>query len=118
MVARTAFTQLGYSARLLALIVIGMLLTYVAPVFATVMGIVYLVCAGPSFAAILAASAGLAARLLMTASFVPMLRWYRAPVVVSLLLPLAGLLYTGMTVDSAFRRWRGAGATWKGRSYG
>ena len=31
MVARTAFTQLGYSARLLPLIVIGMLLTYVAP---------------------------------------------------------------------------------------
>ena len=118
MVARTAFTQLGYSARLLALTVIGMLLTYVAPVFATVMGIVYLVCAGPSFVAILAASAGLAARLLMAASFVPMLRWYRAPVVVSLLLPIAGLLYTGMTVDSAFRRWRGAGATWKGRTYG
>ncbi len=132
MVARTAYTQLGYSARMLALTVAGMLLTYAAPVFALGAGIAGLVCAGPSaatgiagaavagpdVAALLAVSTGLAAWLLMSASFAPMLRWYRVPVLLSALLSLAGLLYTGMTVDSAVRRWRGHGASWKGRTYG
>ena len=31
--------------------------------------------------------------------------------------PYAALLYTLMTVDSARRHWRGAGAAWKGRTY-
>ena len=118
MVARTAFTQLGYSIRLLALTVAGMLLTYAAPVFATVVGTVGLALTDTSAPALLAASTGLAAWLLMSASFVPMLRWYRVPIGMSVLLPLAGLLYTAMTVDSALRRWRGAGASWKGRTYG
>ena len=118
MVARTAYTQLGYSVRMLALAVIGMLLTYAAPVFATGMGVVGLLDAGRPAAALLAALTGIAAWLLMSASLVPMLRWYRVPVLLSPLLPLAGLLYTAMTVDSAVRRWRGAGARWKGRTYG
>ena len=118
MVARTAFTQLGYSIRLLALTVAGMLLTYAAPVFATVVGAAGLAYIVSSATALIAASTGLAAWLLMSASFVPMLRWYRVPIAMSALLPLAGLLYTAMTVDSAVRRWRGAGASWKGRTYG
>ena len=118
MVARTAYTQLGYSARLLALTVIGMLLTYAAPPFAAVTGVAGLLGDGPTVAALLAAATGLTAWLLMSAGFVPMLRWYRVPALLSALLPLAGLLYTGMTVDSAVRRWRGAGASWKGRTYG
>jgi len=31
------------------------------------------------------------------------------------LLPLVALLYAGMTVDSAWRHWRGRGGVWKGR---
>ncbi len=118
MVARTAYTQLGYSARLLVLTLIGMLLTYAAPLFAIVAGIAAYPGAGSPAAALVAASTGVAAWLLMSASFVPMLRWYRVPVLLSPLLPIAGLLYTAMTFDSAVRRWRGAGASWKGRTYG
>ena len=118
MVARTAYTQLGYSARLLALTVIGMLLTYAVPVFAAVTGAARISSAGLDIAALLASATGLTTWLLMSASFVPMLRWYRVPALLSPLLPFAGLLYTGMTVDSAVRRWRGAGARWKGRTYG
>ena len=118
MVARTAYTQLGYSVRMLALTVTGMLLTYAVPVFAAVVGIAAYLYAGRPAAALLAALTGIAAWLLMSASLVPMLRWYRVTVLLSALLPLAGLLYTGMTFDSAVRRWRGAGARWKGRTYG
>ena len=117
MVARTAFTQLGYSSRMLALTVIGMLLTYVAPVFAAVVGAMGAASGWNGAAALLAASTGVAAWLLMAVSFVPTLRWYRVPIVMAALLPLAGLLYTCMTVDSAVRRWRGSGANWKGRTY-
>ena len=118
MVARTAYTQLGYSVRVLVLAVTGMLLTYAAPPFAAAVGVAACLYAGRPAAALIAALAGVAAWLLMSASFAPVLRWYRVPVLLSPLLPLAGLLYTAMTVDSAVRRWRGAGATWKGRTYG
>ena len=74
MVARTAFTQLGYSSRMLALTVIGMLLTYAAPVFAAVVGTMGAASGWNGAAALLAASTGVAAWLLMAVSFVPTLR--------------------------------------------
>ena len=40
------------------------------------------------------------------------------PGVLPLLLPVAAVLYTGMTVTSAWRYHRGRGAAWKGRAYG
>ncbi len=108
MVARTAFDQLGYSALALAGCVLGMAVLYVLPV-----------------AAVLAALAGLApvtagllgglAWALMAASFLPTLRLYGKPAVLAALLPLAGLVYTAMTVSSAVDYWRGRGGHWKGR---
>ena len=42
--------------------------------------------------------------------------WTFDPMVLTLL-PLAALLYTAMTADSALRHWRGQGGAWKGRTY-
>ena len=47
-----------------------------------------------------------------------MLRWYDTLPSFGLLLPLAGLVYTLMTIDSARRHWSREGGAWKGRTYG
>ena len=55
------------------------------------------------------------ASLRAASTFVPTLRLYRRSPALALALPVAGLLYLGMTVDSALRHWRGESAGWKGR---
>jgi len=47
----------------------------------------------------------------------PTLRLYRQPAWLGLFLPVAALLYAGMTIDSAWRHWRGRGGEWKGRTH-
>lgn len=109
MVARTAFDQLHYSVVLLVGTVLGMALLYlVGPVVALCWPV-----HGSGAAAIL----GLASWGLMAVAFLPTLRLYRKPVLAAALLPVAGLLYSLMTIDSAMRHWRGAGGQWKGRSH-
>jgi hypothetical protein len=54
---------------------------------------------------------------LMTAAYLPTVRRYAQPWWLALSLPLAGMLYTAMTVDSARRHARRAGGTWKGRHF-
>jgi hopene-associated glycosyltransferase HpnB len=107
MVARSAYTQLRYSKLLLFGTLLGMAMTYVAPPL--------LVLAWPwhgvSIAAILAGLAW----LLMLLSFLPILRLYGQPAVFAPFLPLAGILYGAMTLDSAIAHWRGRGGAWKGR---
>jgi hypothetical protein len=66
---------------------------------------------------LLTAVTGGAAFVLMAGVFLPTLRLYGQPPVVALFLPVAALLYTGMTLDSAWRHWRGVGGGWKGRIY-
>ena len=109
MVARTAYTQLGYSPLALAGTVAGMLVLYAAPPLAVLGGIVT---RRADLAAAGAVGWGVAA-----AVYVPTLRLYRVPAWQALALPAAALLYTAMTVDSALRHARGAGGTWKGRSF-
>jgi glycosyltransferase involved in cell wall biosynthesis len=109
MVARTAFTQLNYSILLLLGTLVGMVLIYLAPVMALVWGVL----AGSW----LAAGLGGAALILMLAAYWPTARLYGPPFPEVLLLPVAGLLYTLMTVDSALKHWRGTGGGWKGRTY-
>ncbi len=104
LIARTAFTQLRYSAVLLAGTLAGMLLTYVAPLL--------LLSAHDSTARLL----GFAAWLLMSASFLSTVRFYRLSIVWALLLPLPAVFYTYATWLSAVRYWRGKGALWKGRA--
>lgn len=109
MVARTAFTQLGYSPVLLAATVLGMALIYLAAPL-----IVLTLFSHGNVAALFYAVLALS---IMGYIYWPTLRLYdRAPWEAALL-PAAGALYTAMTISSALRHWRGQGGQWKGRTY-
>jgi hopene-associated glycosyltransferase HpnB len=110
MVARSAFTQLRYSPLLLAGTAFGMVLLYLVPPLVVLTVPVH----GDPVAAILAAVAW----GLMALAYLPTVRYYRQPIALALTLPAAGLLYLGMTLDSARRHWWGRGSRWKGRDYG
>lgn len=110
MVARTAFTQLGYSVLALAGTVVAMTLTYLVPPIAFVYGVV----TGALPSAVLG---GIAWALMIRAQR-PTLALYRLAWWRGTLLPFAALLFTLMTLDSARRHWQGRGGTWKGRHYG
>jgi len=109
MVARTAYTQLRHSPLLVLGTVLGMALLYLVPPLALVL------C--PFAGAWTAAAMGAAAFSLMLFAYRPTWELYRGDDPALVLLPLAGLLYTAMTVDSAFRHLRGKGGAWKGRTY-
>jgi hopene-associated glycosyltransferase HpnB len=107
MVARSAYTQLRHSPLLLAGTLIGMVFTYLVPPLAVI--------TFPWHHSLAAAGLGLAAWLIMARAAWPTFRLYRQPAWRTLLLPLAALLYSFMTFDSALSHWRGRGAAWKGR---
>ena len=117
-VARTAFAQLRYSLVLLLGTVLGLVVTYVVPPLTTLAGLVLLLSGGSLGPGLALTLAGILAWGLMSASLVPMLRWYRVSPGYAPLLPVTGVLYTLMTVDSARRYWRKKGGAWKGRTYG
>ena len=48
-------------------------------------------------------------------AFLPILWLYKQSILLAPLLPLAGLMYSLMTIDSAIAHWRGRGGAWKGR---
>ena len=104
MISRTAFNQLDHSALLLLGTVLGLALTYLSPIA--------LVFSGSRIAMLL----GGAAWAMMTASYVPMVRFYGLNPLWSLTLPGTGLFYMGATVWSAVQYWRGRGGQWKGRA--
>lgn len=110
MVSRSAYTQLRYSPLLLAGTVLGLVFTYLIPPLALLAG----AAAGAWPVAVL----GGCAWALMTASYVPMLRFYRVPPATALGLPAVAALYLAMTVDSARRHRAGRGGEWKGRVRG
>lgn len=116
MVVRTAFVQLRHSWVLLGGTVFGMALLFMGPPLALACGI-WLSLAGHGTACLWLSLAGAATWGIMTRTFMPMVRWYRLPWALSALLPLAGLVYTLMTVDSARRFVYGRGGAWKGRTY-
>jgi hypothetical protein len=99
MIARTAFTQLGYSVWMLLGAVVGMTVTFLLPV------------------ALLFTGAGIA-WVLMTLAYVPVLRFYGRSILWALALPLVALFYMGATVHSAVLHWSGRGGLWKGRVAG
>lgn len=109
MVARSAYTQLGYSPLLLAGTVAGMALLYAVPPAALAVGI--------ATRRPLLALPGALAWATAARTYAPMVARYRAPGWLAWSLPLAGLLYTAMTVDSARRHLRREGGAWKGRTY-
>jgi hopene-associated glycosyltransferase HpnB len=106
MVSRTAFTQLRYSAWILAGTLIGLALVWLVPVYEIVFG------HGWSFLI------GLAAFALAAASYMPTLQRYHRPKFWALALPLIALFYMAATLASAITHWHGTGATWKNRAYG
>lgn len=109
MVSRSAYAQLRHSPLLLVGTVAGLVLVYLVPPAAVAVG----AAAGSVPCALL----GAAAWLVMTGTYVPMLRYCRQPLWLAPLLPVTAFLYLLMTVDSAVQHRRGRGAAWKGRTY-
>jgi hopene-associated glycosyltransferase HpnB len=107
MVARTADAQLGHSLGLLVPTALGMLALYLVPPLT-------LIC-WPVHGSLSCAALGSVAWLCMAAAYWPTVRLYGLGAHWSLTLPLAGALYTAMTIDSALQYRRGTGGRWKGR---
>lgn len=105
MVARSAFTQLGYSTTLLLACTL---------VFATAFWLPWAALSFPSTGA--KVLAGLALVTMMIA-YLPTLRFYRLANAWALAMPLIGTLYLAMTWTSAIRYWRGQRSRWKDRVY-
>ena len=85
MVSRTAYAQLRYSPLLLAGTIIGLALTYLAPVALAV------------FAGGVAQLLGIGAWLLMALAFQPTLRFYRLSPLWGLALPAIAAIYMAFT---------------------
>jgi hopene-associated glycosyltransferase HpnB len=106
MISRSAFTQLRYSALLLALTLLGLTVVWLVPVAAILVG------------NRLQFGAGAAAFGLSIVSYLPTLARYRQNRLWALLLPLIAIFYMAATLHSAVNYWRGRGANWKNRAYG
>jgi len=105
MITRTAFVQLRYSLPLLVATTLGMALVWVVPPAAVLFG------HGRAI------WCGLAAWMLLSASYLPTLtRFGRSPLWAPLL-PLIACFYMAATIGSAVNHFRGAGVAWKGRAY-
>lgn len=104
MIARTAFTQLNYSTLQLIGTLLGLLLTFIAPVALAL----------SSTPAVWLPA--LLAWCLMSASFLPTVVFYRLSPIWSPFLPVAAAFYSYATFLSAVRYWLGRGGQWKGRA--
>jgi len=104
MIARTAFTQLRYSALLLAGTLVGLALTYMAAPLLAIFG--------EGWPRLIGAAVWLA----MAAAFLPVIRLYRLNPLWSLTLPAIAVFYAAATIGSAVDFWRGRGGRWKGRA--
>jgi hopene-associated glycosyltransferase HpnB len=109
-VARTAFAQIGHSWIVLVVTVLAMGVTYLVPPLAVLIGLV----GGDPWAV----AFGLVVWLMMIFAYRPTLGLYGRPVASAIVLPLAALMFTLMTIDSARRHLLGRGGAWKGRRYG
>jgi hopene-associated glycosyltransferase HpnB len=105
MISRTAFTQLRYSAVLLALTLLGLTLVWLMPAAVILLGRGWQICVA------------VAAFALSAVSYLPTLRRYGLNCVWALALPLIALFYMAATLGSALDHWRGRGARWKSRAY-
>lgn len=105
MVARTAYTQLRYSKILITICSILMIVGYVIPVLSLAIG--------DTTGKVL----GIAALLLMWASYLPTVVYYSLPKWWVVTLPVAAILFLLMTWTSAYRYLRGERSRWKNRSY-
>jgi Glycosyl transferase family 21 len=105
MIARTAFTQLGYSSLRLMTSLVGLFATFLLA------GVVYITTTeGIPF--VLSDSA----IFLMILTFVPTVRFFKISPFWALTLPIAAIFYGYATCVSAVRYWLGGGGQWKGRA--
>jgi hopene-associated glycosyltransferase HpnB len=105
MITRTAFVQLRYSVPLLVATTLGMALVWLVPPVAALLG------HGRTF------WCGVAAWVLLSASYLPTLtRFGRSPVWAPFL-PLIACFYMAATIGSAVNHFLGVGVAWKGRAY-
>jgi hopene-associated glycosyltransferase HpnB len=103
MIVRTAFNQLQHSAWLLLCAVAGLMITYLLPVALLFTG------------GWMPASVGAFGWLLMSAAYLPMVRFYGLNRIWSLALPFSACFYMLATLHSAWKFWTGRGGEWKGR---
>jgi hopene-associated glycosyltransferase HpnB len=103
MIARTAFAQLGHSYLAVVGAVLGMFVTYLLPVCLLVSADLGL------------AGCGLAALLLMSLCYLPMVRFYGLSPAWCLCLPPVAVFYLGAVIRSTAEHARGIGGRWKGR---
>jgi len=103
MISRSAYAQLRYSPMLLAGMMAGMALTFLASPLLAVFG------DGP------ARLLGALIWALMALAFQPMLRFYRVSPWWGPVLPAIAMAYMVYTFESAYRYARGQGGGWKGR---
>ena len=104
MISRTAFWQLRHSVLLLAGTIAAMFATYMLPPLLLLTG------RPPAMAL------GAFAWVLMMVAYAPSLRFYGLSLLWAPALPLVAAFYTGATIHSAVRYWRGRGGEWKGRA--
>jgi hopene-associated glycosyltransferase HpnB len=103
MISRTAFAQLGHSWLWLVAALAGMFFTYLLPVLLLFGGDLLLLWLG------------LAALLLMSLAYLPMVRFYGLSPLWCLSLPAIAAFYSGAVIHSAVQYARGSGGRWKGR---
>jgi hopene-associated glycosyltransferase HpnB len=104
MVSRSAYAQLNYSPLLLAGCILGLALTYLAPVALAI------------FAGGVPQFIGIFTWLLMAFAFRRTLRFYGLSILWAPLLPAIAAIYMAFTLDSAYQHGRGRGGMWKGRA--
>ncbi len=103
MVSRSAYAQLRYSPLLLLGTLAGMALTYWAPPLIAIFG------HG------MAQALAIAAFVIMSISFWPILRFYGLNPLWAPALPIIATGYMAFTLSSAYQHWLGKGGRWKGR---
>lgn len=119
MVRRTAFTELKYSNTRLLGAVAGLLLLFVVPVVSLLTGLVLLSYVWNGGAAELlmpsawAALKGAVALAAMRLIYGPATAFFGLGEKHAWSLPVAGVLYGLMTIDSALQSWRGKGVRWR-----
>ena len=116
MIARSAYTQLRYNPVLLAGTLAGLLLLYAAPPAGVIAALIGSAAGAKGASLVAAGLAGLLGWALMTASYLPMLRFYRLSPLRAPALPLVAMLYAAMTADSARRHYSGRAVSWRGRA--
>ena len=108
MVSRTAFVQLNFSGLNLFFALTGMLILYIIPVVSILVGIVT--------KDLILLALGLMGWVTMSFAYIPTLKFYNRPIREASLLPIAALLYSYMTIVSAWQYTFGKTPTWKDRS--